>query len=363
MIVLDLKLAGFVVLLLSGGLLYWGLTALWQRRRNRFPLATTAAETAALQRQLDTAPIGLLLFDAQGERLYANQVGQRLLAPGVADELHQDVQTAVAQADDNVSHYRILNLPNEQALSWWICPLPRSTLVLLLDLSQQRQLERASQLFLSNLSHELRTPLTAILAHIEVMRTPDVPRTVRDNSLAQIHQETNRISRLVQNLLALSRLEATPELQLRPVDLLLLAEEVIADLILVAEARDIRISLQADTALPHVLADPDQLKQVFLNLLDNAMKYGRAGDKIDVILQPQADGVQVTIRDSGPGIPAQHLPHVTDRLYRARTDVEGSGLGLAIAAEILRRHHSRLQIESKTDAPETGTTVTFQLPA
>jgi two-component system phosphate regulon sensor histidine kinase PhoR len=355
MIVFDLKLALFVLLVLLAGLVWLAATAV-HRRRTIFPLETKKGGPS-----LDTAPVGLMLLDKKTAVAYANTPAQRLLNDEVRDELLRDAH-ALIDGERPSSHYRIFNLPGDRAVSWWIYALEQGSLVLLTDLSQQRQAERTSQLFLNSLSHELRTPLTAVLAHLEVLRSPDLPGSVRDNSLHLIHQETNRIARLVQSLLDLSRLETTAELERRPTDLLLLAEEAIADVILKAEARQIAITLQAETGLTRVLADPDKLKQVFLNLLDNGVKYGRAGDKIEVSLQKESNGIAVTIRDTGPGIPAEHLPHIGQRLYRARTDVEGSGLGLALVGEILRRHQSELIIESKADGEETGTAVSFTLP-
>jgi two-component system phosphate regulon sensor histidine kinase PhoR len=355
MIVFDLKLALFVLLVLLAGLI-WLIGTAVHNRRTIFPLQTKTGGPA-----LDTAPVGIVLLDRQTAVAYANNPAQRLLSDEVRAELLRDAHS-LSTNNQPTSHYRIFNLPGERALSWWIYALDQGSLVLLTDLSQQRQTERSSQLFLNSLSHELRTPLTAVLAHLEVLRSPDLPGSVRDNSLQLIHQETNRIARLVQSLLDLSRLETVAELERRPTDLLLLAEEAIADVILDAETRQIAITLHADTGLSRVLADPDKLKQVFLNVLDNGMKYGRSGDKIEVNLRKNPGAIGVSIRDTGPGIPAEHLPHVGQRLYRARTDIEGSGLGLALVSEILRRHQSELIIESETDGEETGTAVSFTLP-
>lgn len=375
MIVLDLKTVLFGLLLFVLVLIYLAVVA--ARRRQDVRRQILNGDTAELQRILDTAPFGLLLLDQSPAIVYANSYAQRLLPAPAAEasqhpaadqwtgELLRDVSalTSAREATQaNGSHYRVLNLPSEQTVSWWIYPLQGWTLVVLMDLSQQRQMERSLHLFLSNLSHELRTPLTAILAHTEVLRTPDLPDTVQQNSVSLIHREANRIARLVQNLLELSRLETTADLDQRPVDLHLVAEEAIADIILEAESRHISISLQADNALARVPADADKLKQVLLNLLDNAVKYCRPHDRVEVSLEKRPHGIRVTVRDTGPGIPPQHLPRVTQRLYRGRTDVEGSGLGLALADEILRRHHSQLQIESENEGEATGTAVRFTLP-
>jgi two-component system phosphate regulon sensor histidine kinase PhoR len=355
--VIDLKLALFILFLLAAGMIY--LSFLVARQRLSSPLWLLGGAPADWQRALDTAPFGLLLLDKSLELEYANSLGKRLLSPDWQPDLLSDA----AAIQQGKTQYRTLTLPHDRAISWWISGLSNWRLVMLTDLSQQRRLERSSQMFLSTLSHELRTPLTAVLAHVEVMRSPDLPQEVRQNSLNLIHQETNRISRLVQNLLALSRLETTAELQQRPVDLLLIVEEAIAEVFLEAESRLISISLQAGSGLGRVLANPDELKQVLLNVLDNAVKYCRAGDKIEVLLRKKEQGVQIVVGDTGPGIPNEQLPLVTQKLYRGRTDVEGSGLGLAIVNEILQRHNSELQISSDAEGDSTGTTFSFVIPA
>ncbi len=121
--------------------------------------------------------------------------------------------------------------------------------------------------------------------------------------------------------------------------------------------------MQAQTPLPLVVGQEDRLLQVFLNLLDNAVKYSRPGDRAVVSLAQTEGGVECVVRDTGPGIPAEHVPHVTRRFYRAAPQkIEGSGLGLALVEEILRRHQSHLEIESHTEGEETGTRVRFVLP-
>ena len=360
MLVLDFQLVLFVMLLLIASLIYLIVTAVSQQRQKATPLLPIEDETAVRQ-QLDFAPFGLLLLNARQEVVYSNRAGEILFTPEWADDLRQDV-LQIQQGGASSSQLNSLMLPNDKAVSWWLAQVGEQTLAVVQDLTQQRQLERNSQLFLSSLSHELRTPLTAVLAHIEVMRTPDLPESVRENSLGQIHRETNRISRLVQNLLMLSRLETAVSLNIRPIDLLLITEEVMADIILAAEASGIQLSLQAETGMPRVLADPDRLKQVLINLLDNGVKYGRSGDRVEVQLSMANGGVQTRIQDSGLGIPEAQLPHITEKLYRGRTDVEGSGLGLAIVAEILRQHNSQLHIKSQTEPPDSGTAVWFTLP-
>lgn len=370
MIVLELKQVIFIGLL-AILLAAWLAISLEHRQQAHTLHGLSAEDLTQLREALNAAPFGLLLLDRQGAVLYTNVRARQLAgltmedtslpAAPWRDELEQDL-ISVRQSGALQPHYRTLVHSPEYALSWWICPLPALNLLVISDVSRQHKADQAARAFLGNLSHELRTPLTAILTHLAVLRAADVPEPARQVSLDIIHQETSRMARLVPALLELSRLEIAEPLSLRPLDLALVAEDAIAQVILEAEARDILIELDIPSPLPRVLGDPDRLKQVFLNLLENAVKFGRAGDKIEVVLCAQPRGVRVTIRDTGPGIPAEHLPNVTQRFYRVRTDVAGSGLGLALAQEILRQHNTRLEIESRAIGEHTGTTVTFSLP-
>lgn len=373
MIALSLKLTIFIGLVIALALA--GLVLYVERQRQRRALHSLSTEDLKLlSGALGTAPFGLLMLDAQTAPnvvRYANARARQLLGLAEADpalptapwrtELEQDLRATRPVGGPFQAHYRTLPLAPDVMLSWWICPLPQVNLIVLADISRQHKAEQTAWVFLENLSHELRTPLTAILTHLAVLRAPAIPEAARQTSLDIIQQESNRMARLVPALLELSRLEISEPLHLRPVDLALVAEAAIAQVILHAEARDILLTFETASPLPRVLGDPDRLKQVFLNLLDNALKYCRAGDKIEVTLCPQPSGVRTTFRDTGPGIPAEHLPNVAQRFYRARTDVAGSGLGLALVQEILRHHHSQLEIKSHTNGADTGTTFHFVL--
>ncbi|BCX04178.1 MAG: hypothetical protein KatS3mg053_2116 [Candidatus Roseilinea sp.] len=201
-----------------------------------------------------------------------------------------------------------------------------------------------------------------MLSHLQIARTDELPAATREASLELVNHEIHRIHRLVQDLFLLSRVEASSDYGLRPVDIVLLADEVVGQMFTRAEDKDIALDFASTAQVPRVRGDPDQLKQVFLNLIDNAVKYCRPGDSVTVRIATEGDAVLCEVSDSGPGIAPEHLPHLTDRLYRIRRDVEGSGLGLAIVEEILRRHNSRLEIESDVKGGRTGTRMRFKLP-
>lgn len=366
MIVIDLQWALYLFLLLVAATVL--LAVALDRRRFRHPLLVrSGAGDAQMGQLLDAAPFGLMLLDHDQRCRYANQAAGDLLSwparwgplPDASwrKELAEDL--AVAEQDGH-ARYRALHLPDGRSLTWWLCPLPRMNFLVLTDQSRQARLERASRAFLGTLSHELRTPLTAILAHMAVVQGEEVTEPVRAQSLAVVQQEAERLARLVQDLLQLGRLEMSDGVERRPLDLVLVAEAALAEVILAAEKRGIALSLETETPLPRVLGEADSLQRAFLNLLDNSIKYGRDGDQVIVRLAPAADGVQVTIVDTGPGIPPEHLPHVAERLYRGRTDLPGSGLGLSVVSEILRQHEATLHLANREAG---GIRATFVLPA
>ncbi len=345
--------------------------ALWlDRRRVRRRAAETFAD-AALHTVLEHAPFGWMVLESAERYVYANAYARRLLeleasaGPVPAVEwgfLLDDDRADVRRGRAPEGRYRVLHLPSGRAVRWWLMSGARWDHLFLLDITSQYEAEEARTQLFAGLSHELRAPVGAILTHLEILRLPDVPEETKRQSLHLLQIETRRLARMVHLMLELGRLETTPEIDRRPVDLVDLAERAISSLASQAQERNIRFSLEADAPLPTVWGDPDRLMQVFLNLLDNVLKHCRSGDRATVILRRAEGGVLCAVQDTGPGIPAEHLPHITRRFYRAaKQEVEGSGLGLALVEEILRRHGSRLEISSQTEG-ETGTCVQFVLP-
>jgi two-component system phosphate regulon sensor histidine kinase PhoR len=198
---------------------------------------------------------------------------------------------------------------------------------------------------------------------LQVLSLPDLSSDVRQQSLHLMQIEANRMSRMSNALLELGRLQASGDVERRPVDLLALVQEVVVQMMPRARERGVDLVLEADAPLELVLGDAGRLKQVFLNLVDNAINYVRPQDRVTVSLRQRRTRVACAVIDTGPGIPAQHLPHVTRRFYRGVPEGGGgSGLGLALVKEILQYHQSELVIESETEGDGTGTRVRFALP-
>jgi heavy metal sensor kinase len=218
--------------------------------------------------------------------------------------------------------------------------------------------------FTADASHELRTPLTVIRTEAEVaLSKPRAPEEYQ-NLLGSILEECERLTRLTEQLLALAREDAqtghpTPQ----PLDLSAVVLGVVEDLRPLAETRGLQLQAKANGA---IVADGDalRLRQVFLNIIDNAIKYTPPGGEVAVLIDRRDQEAVVTVRDSGIGISAEHLPRVFERFYRVdkgrSRDLGGTGLGLSIAQSIVTAHGGSIELAS---APGQGTTCTVALPA
>lgn len=214
--------------------------------------------------------------------------------------------------------------------------------------------------FISSVSHELRTPLTAIKGWSETLSmVKDDPETYQ-KGLRVITNEAQRLSEMVEELLDFSRIQdGRFTLQKETMDILAELEEAV--LIYTERAKSLGIELEYDgpEMLPFVYGDRQRLKQVFINIIDNAVKYSNAGDKVTVQAAKAIDGVAIIIRDTGVGIAEADLPKIKTKFYKANHTRRGSGIGLAVANEIVEMHSGSLTIESKTGE---GTKVTITLP-
>lgn len=238
------------------------------------------------------------------------------------------------------------------------------------DMSAVRRVEEMRVDFVANASHELRTPLAALSGFIETLKGPareDV--AARERFLDIMESQATRMARLIDDLLSLSRIELSAHVRPdKPVDLLPVIRQVIDALQTLSRDRGVEIVVNAPPSPLVVPGDRDELTRIFENLIENALKYGASGKRVDVTLSQgtdsagQAEAV-VAVRDYGPGISAEHLPRLTERFYRV--DVAGSralggtGLGLALVKHILNRHRGRLSIESKAGE---GATFTVRIP-
>ena len=242
------------------------------------------------------------------------------------------------------------------------------------DRTRERAIERMRADFVANASHELRTPLASLIGFIDTLRGPaadDPPAQTR--FLGIMAEQAQRMNRLIDDLLSLSRIELTEhQPPAERVDLESLVLRLAPSFEPLVAARRIRLEVRTPADLPQVLGDDDQLEQVLQNLLENAVKYGREGGVVTVAAErsapggrwPNRPGVTLSVSDDGHGIARAHIPRLTERFYRVDKGrsraVGGTGLGLAIVKHIVNRHRGQMVIES---VEGSGTTVTVWLPA
>jgi two-component system OmpR family sensor kinase len=232
------------------------------------------------------------------------------------------------------------------------------------SLDDVRAEERRKSRFVSDVSHELRTPLTSIRGAAEtLLEDEDVPADMRDRFLATIVSESDRLSRLANDLLALERIEgATGEIALGRVDLLAVVEHTVSTLEPLMEERGVRVDVIGEPA--YALGERDRLQQVVANLVDNASRMTPEGGTVTVHVGRQGPRVRVAIADQGPGIAPEDIDRVFDRFWRAQYSRDrstgGAGLGLSIVKAIIERHAGEI---GARNLPEGGAEFFFELPA
>jgi two-component system phosphate regulon sensor histidine kinase PhoR len=262
--------------------------------------------------------------------------------------------------------FSVWRLPNLKS------PGPAWAMVALHDVTATKKADQMRADFVANVSHELRSPLSSLLGFIETLRGParDDEKT-RDKFLEIMETEAQRMTRLINDLLTLSKVET--EEHIRPedsVDLGSIMTQVTTTLSVQAKERGIEIVLELPPDLSPVIGEPDELTQVFQNLIANAVSYGDPETQVRVVAtekqsisdSEQAD-ISVAIINRGDGIPAEELPRLTERFYRVdkgrSRSMGGTGLGLAIVKHIVARHRGHLEIES---VPKEETFFTVHLP-
>lgn len=213
--------------------------------------------------------------------------------------------------------------------------------------------------FISSVSHELRTPLTAIKGWSETINEIDDPAT-RKKGLGIITRETERLSSMVEELLDFSRMQ-NGKFSMQMSDTDIIAELADAVLMYGEKAKDdnIAIAFEADEDIAIVNGDKNRLRQVFINIIDNAIKYSSSGGTVTITTEKDSEHIVIFIEDTGCGISKTDLPKIKNRFYKANNTVRGSGIGLAVADEIVKMHGGSLDISSELGK---GTTVSITLP-
>ncbi|MBE6730652.1 MAG: HAMP domain-containing histidine kinase [Ruminococcaceae bacterium] len=220
--------------------------------------------------------------------------------------------------------------------------------------------EKLKNEFISSVSHELRTPLTSIRGWAETLASAQVDEETFKKGLRVISKESERLSGLVEELLDFSRLQSGRlVMNMVKTDILAELDEVVFAFTDRARAENVKLIYDEPDILPYVKADANRIRQVLVNLLDNAFKYNKEGGEIKVAAYSEKGMVYIKVSDSGIGIREKDLPNIKKKFYKVNTMIKGSGIGLAVSDEIINIHGGSLTVESIYG---TGTTVTVTLP-
>jgi two-component system phosphate regulon sensor histidine kinase PhoR len=332
-------------------------------------------------RLLDALPIGLMIVAADGTIGYANRHAAELfglpergglpVATIRARRLLDLIEAALGHGTADSVEFS-LSRSGDVFLHAHVRPIEGGAGEVAVAIEDQTRARRAGELhrdFVANASHELKTPLAAVSGMVETLlghAREDPAATER--FLKMLTAQTERMTRLVEDLLSLNRIELNERVVPRePQDLAGVLGEVVDTLRPAAEAAGVRLRFTPPEGRTHVRGDRNELCQLFRNLIDNAIKYGGRGTEVAVGMAPASPEppglVGVAIRDTGPGIAREHIPRLTERFYRVSVkhsrEKGGTGLGLAIVKHILNRHRGRLEIESRVGE---GSCFTVWLP-
>jgi signal transduction histidine kinase len=322
---------------------------------------------------LDLLPVGLLVFDGVGRVARANDRAYALLGipagrlPGrslMETFLDARIERLLGGLGEGAAVSTDLRTGDGEPRQLVVRATRRADdelVVVLEDATELRRLQQIRTQFIDNLSHELRTPLSTVSLLAETLardaERADVPARMRER-IAKIEVETGHLVQMVSELLELARIEGGSQLRLEDdIDLGRLADASAERLRLFAERQGVTIAVDVEPGLPAIRGDEARLGQVFINLVHNAVKFSPEGGTIEVRL---SEGV-LTVRDHGPGIPADELPHVFDRFWRSPSAraLPGSGLGLSIVARTVREAGGQVGLAR---AEGGGTVATVRLP-
>jgi len=328
------------------------------------------SERLQLETILDQIENGVIVIDSENRLMILNHTAQQALEIE-GEFIGEDVNTLlfdpklralIASQEENVQREEI-ELSDGRVFS------AQKTLIegvgqaiVMQDVTYLKELDRIKSEFVTTVSHDLRSPLTAILGYIELIERTGEINEQQEEFIRRIQNSVEQISLMITDLLDLGRIEAGLDTTKEPTNIRKLALEVVDNLESAARTADVKLNIDLEEEIGVVFGDPIRLRQMVTNLLDNAIKYTRAGGEVSFGMRAENRQVILNISDNGSGIPQNELPLLFDRFFRGSNvadDIPGTGLGLAIVKSILDNHNGRIWVDSSLGS---GASFTVVLP-
>lgn len=348
---------------------------------NRKHSEKATAEKTRLEAILQNMSDGLMAFDTNGKLTHINPEAMRLLNRKFVDDIVFNKFFKEINADITLESIRYIPSENtierqvtvsDHILQLNFAPVPQTTdgggvIVIIHDITKHEKLERSRRDFVANVSHELRTPLTVIKSYADILAdTPDAEAPLRTRFLDTISSETDRMAKIISDLLTLSSLDenASYKNKSEDIDIRSMLEGLVERLTLTSKKKEQTLIYTPINDVPKIKGDRDALERVFTNIITNALKYTPTGGKIQIFSSQIYNDILIKVSDTGIGISKEQLPNIFERFYRvdkARSrDKGGTGLGLAIAKQTIENSfHGKILITSEINK---GTDVTVSIP-
>jgi len=341
-------------------------------RRKRFHKERLTRLFRELRRSTAAMPDGVVMLDPQGEIIWFNRKAGEMLDLSRRADLglridnlvrHPDFVQYLRRGDHSSPVIVRVDGAQEKHLAFQLISYGEDQRLLMLrDVTREVRLEQMRKDFVANASHELRSPLTVVAGYLENFGT-DPALAELAGPIAEMRRQTDRMTRIIEDLLELSRFEAADgPIKGAPVDVPAMVSMLRKD-VLARPTHPARVEVSIESG-DNLVGDEAMIQSAFFNLVDNAAKYTPADGAVFIRWWTDEDGGHFSVRDTGPGIPSEHLPRLTERFYRVdpgrSRETGGSGLGLAIVKHALYRHGGTLSIDSVDGG---GSTFTCHFPA
>ena len=340
-------------------------------------LQEVSEQGTKLEKIMEYSTDGMVAFDTEGELLHINSSAKKYLSVG-DEHLRFDEFFSRIFSDVSLGDFLYLDQDkqiiretdyNDYYLRFYFGSFKYSdntvggVIVDVQNMTESRKLELSRREFVANVSHELKTPLTTVKAYIETMENENLDEETRERFLSTIHRETDRMTRLVSDLLVLSRLDNGVKLNLSRMAIEPILRDITESLQLEARKKHQVLTYTMINEIPAVLIDYDRMQQAIINIVSNAIKYTANYGAVKIYSSYVSDNAIIRIVDNGIGIPEKDVQRIFERFYRvdkARSREQGgTGLGLAIAKEIINAHAGEIILNSKLNE---GTEVVIILP-